>query len=194
MALAYTDIQIEIREISLKDRPQELYHISPKGTVPVLVIDDKTIIEESLDIITWSLKTKDNQTWLGKNPSKEMSLITTNDTTFKKWLDRYKYHDKYPENSKESYRDKCDIILSEYENKLGNTQYLLRNETSIADIAIFPFIRQFSNVDYKWFEDNYTYLKKWLEDISSSNLFISVMYKYDTWDSTNQPQIVNFNN
>jgi len=194
MALAYTNIEVELREISLRDRPQALYNVSQKGTVPVLITNDDIIIDESLDIILWSLKNDKDQTWLSKNSDKEIELITINDTTFKKWLDRYKYHDRYPENSKDYYRDKCATILSEYDKQLCNTKYLMQDEISISDIAIFPFIRQFANVDYQWFESNYTHLTNWLNNISSSSLFKSIMEKYNTWNEKDKPQIINFNN
>tara|TARA_Y100001970_G_scaffold47925_2_gene60665 strand:+ start:4594 stop:5175 length:582 start_codon:yes stop_codon:yes gene_type:complete len=192
MALSYCNIQVELREISLRDRPQSLYDISKKGTVPVILTKNKNVIDESLDIMIWALKKKNNQTWLNKD-NKEIDLINFNDTEFKKWLDKYKYHDRYPENSKESYRDKCNIILAKYENNLNNNQYLMSNKISIADIAIFPFIRQFANVDYKWFENNYFNLNKWLNNISSSKLFISIMNKYNTWDKNEEPMIIRFN-
>ena len=185
MALAYTKTKVELREISLKKRPEELYEASKKGTVPVLIINDNSVIDESLDIMLWALKSNSNQTWLPKNHDKELKIINTNDTLFKKWLDRYKYHDRYPENPKKYYRKKCDDILSEYENQLNNTKYLLRDSISIADISIFPFIRQFANVDYQWFENNYTKLTVWLEDICSSNLFIQIMKKYEMWNNKN---------
>ena len=193
MALAYADIKVELREISLRDRPRELYEVSSKGTVPVLITTDNSVIDESLEIMIWSLKCKENQTWLINESNVEFDLITDNDTTFKKWLDRYKYHDRYPEKSKEYYREHCNDILSIYEKQLNKTEYLLRNNISIADIAIFPFIRQFSNVDYEWFEKKYNKLRLWLKNISSSDLFISVMEKNDTWEKGSNPQIINFN-
>ena len=192
MALAYTDVQIEIREISLQNRPEELYEVSKKGTVPVLITVDNLVIDESLEIMLWTLKNNLNQTWLTKNFNQELEMINRNDTLFKKWLDRYKYYDKYPENSKEYYRKQCNYILSDYENQLNNTKYLLRNDMSISDIAIFPFVRQFANVDYQWFESNYNKLTCWFEEISSSNLFILIMKKYDTWNPKDKNMIINF--
>ena len=192
MALAYSNTEIELREISLRDRPTELYKASKKGTVPVLITTNNIVIEESLEIMLWVLENNINQTWLSEESDQEMKLIEENDTTFKKWLDRYKYHDRYPENSKEYYREHCDKILSEYENRLNKTKYLLRDDISIADVAIFPFVRQFANVDYDWFLNNYNHLKTWLEAIALSNLFLSVMNKYDLWKSENTPQIINF--
>ena len=190
MALAYSNFSIEIREISLRDRPDELYKTSSKGTVPVLIISDGTVIDESLEIILWTLKNNPNQTWLSENPKQEMDLITQNDTTFKKWLDKYKYHDRHPEESKEYYREQCQKILSEYEKQLMDNTYLLRNDISIADIAIFPFVRQFANVDYPWFESNFNLLKQWLESFCSSDLFLSIMNKYETWKNENKPTMI----
>ena len=190
MALAYSNFSIEIREISLRDRPDELYKTSSKGTVPVLIISDGTVIDESLEIILWTLKNNPNQTWLSENPKQEMDLITQNDTTFKKWLDKYKYHDRHPEESKEYYREQCQKILSEYEKQLMDNTYLLRNDISIADIAIFPFVRQFANVDYPWFESNFDLLKQWLENFCSSDLFSSIMNKYETWKNEDEPKMI----
>ena len=98
MALAYTNINVELREISLRDRPKELYDVSSKATVPVLITSDGVIIDESLDIMLWSLKNDLNQSWLSQDHKAELNMISKNDTVFKKWLDRYKYHDRYPEN------------------------------------------------------------------------------------------------
>ena len=190
MALAYTDVQVEIREISLQNRPEELYEVSKKGTVPVLITIDGLVIDESLEIMLWTLKNNLNQTWLIENHNKEIEMIDRNDILFKKWLDRYKYHDRYPENSKEHYRKNCSDILSDYENQLNNTKYFLRDSISIADIAIFPFVRQFANVDYQWFENNYNKLTSWLEEICSSNLFIQIMKKYEMWNNKNKSIII----
>ena len=134
MALAYINLEIELREISLRDRPQELYKASSKGTVPVLITPDNLIIDESLEIMIWALKNKSNQTWLTNNDSKELEMISKNDILFKKWLDRYKYHDRYPENSKKFYRDNCTKILDNYEVLLDKTKYLLSNDLNISDL------------------------------------------------------------
>jgi len=193
MALAYAKIEIEIREISLRDRPKELYKVSEKGTVPVVITTNDKVIDESLDIMLWALKNNLKQTWLPKEYKKELRMIDMNDTIFKKWLDKYKYHDRYPDESKEFYRENCRETLDTYETQLKNTKYLIANKINITDIAIFPFVRQFANVDYIWFENNYENLKKWLNEISNSNLFKSIMEKYDLWDPQNAT-IVNFDN
>ena len=193
MALAFTNTTIEVREISLRNRPKELYGVSSKGTVPVLITLDNLVIDESLKIMLWALTNYSNQTWLSKNSSKELEMIKINDIVFKKWLDKYKYHDRYPEESKEFYRDKCIPILNSYEIQLNNKKYLLSNQINIVDIAIFPFIRQFSNIDYLWFEKKYKNLEYWLEKFSTSNLFNSVMKKYDLWSEKRNKLIINFN-
>jgi len=189
MVLAYTKLKVEHREISLRNRPEELYKASPKGTVPVLITINDKVIDESLDIMLWALKNNPVQTWLPKEHSKELKMININDTIFKKWLDRYKYYDRYPDEPKEFYRENCREILDAYENQLKSTKYLTANEISIVDIGIFPFVRQFANVDYAWFENNYNNLKAWLNEICNSNLFKSIMEKHDLWDSAN---ILNF--
>ena len=193
MALAYTNIDVELREISLRDRPKELYDVSSKATVPVLITLDGLVIDESLDIMLWSLKNDSNQTWLPEDHKTELDMIGKNDIVFKKWLDRYKYHDRYPENSKEFYRDKCHDILFDYNNQLNKKKYLSSNHLSIVDVAIFPFVRQFSHIDYQWFENNYRKLELWFKEISSSKLFLSVMKKYDIWDNEKQGLLEDFN-
>ena len=193
MALAYTNIDVELREISLRDRPKELYDVSSKATVPVLITLDGLVIDESLDIMLWSLKNDSNQTWLPEDHKTELNMIGKNDIVFKKWLDRYKYHDRYPENPKEFYRDKCHDILFDYNNQLNKKKYLSSNHLSIVDVAIFPFVRQFSHIDYQWFENNYRKLELWFKEISSSKLFLSVMKKYDIWDNEKQGLLEDFN-
>jgi len=182
MALAYTDISFELREISLKNRPKELYRVSKKGTVPVLITSDNLVIDESLEIMLWALESHSKQQWLKDNYNQDLNIINNNNTEFKKWLDRYKYHDRYPEQSRKYYRGECCNILDVYENKLSNTKYILKNSISFVDIAVFPFIRQFAYVDYDWFSDYYNNLPSWLEKISSSDLFIQVMKKNELWD------------
>ena len=192
MVLAYSKIMVELREISLRDRPSELYKVSSKGTVPVLITTENIVIDESLDIMLWALKNDKNQILLSKEPLEELEMIKINDTIFKKWLDRYKYHDRYPENTKQFYRIKCEEFLNKYESHLNKNNYLINNKMTIADIAIFPFIRQFANVDYKWFESNFKNLELWLENFSNSDLFKSVMDKYPIWNLDEEIHLIDF--
>ena len=60
MALSYSKIKVELKEILLSNRPSELYAISIKGTVPVLRVNNNIVIEESLDIMKWALMQNDS--------------------------------------------------------------------------------------------------------------------------------------
>ena len=191
MALSKSEIEIELREISLKNRPDSLYTISPKGTVPVLQISNTEIIDESLQIMLWAIE-KSNLDWLGKNPKKQIDMIKINDTDFKYWLNRYKYSDRYPEKSINFYKDNCTIILSTYEEILNQEKYLFDSKYQLADIAIFPLIRQCENVDPSWFADNLPNLSQWLNQIKLSNVFLSVMNKYELWDEDKSGLIIRF--
>lgn len=191
MALSKSKIKIELREISLKNRPDSLYTISPKGTVPVLQIGNNEIIDESLQIMLWAIE-KSNLDWLEKNPKKQIDMIKINDADFKYWLNRYKYADRFPEKSINEYQDNCKKILSIYENSLNETEYLFDSKYQLADIAIFPLIRQCENVDPSWFADNFPNLSRWLDQIKLSNLFLSVMNKYELWDEDKSGLIIRF--
>ena len=126
MALATAQIEVELREISLKNRPQELYNISSKATVPVLQLSDSTVIDESLDIMYWALE-KPSSDWLNYEFKKQNKMISFNDFKFKPWLDKYKYSIRFPEASVQSYQKQCEKMLLPYENDLSRTKYLIDN-------------------------------------------------------------------
>ena len=186
MALSYAGVAVEIREISLKQKPASMLQVSPKGTVPVLVLTDGTVLEQSLDIINWALLQSDRDDWAVQADlnAKKLTdaLIASNDGEFKKALDQYKYAIRFPENPPEIYRAQGELFLTGLENLLKQTTYLCRDQLSKADIAIFPFVRQFSMVDEAWFENaQYPKLKAWLNGLLDSELFLGVMQKYPTW-------------
>ena len=182
MALRYSGIPVDIHEVSLKAKPQEMLRLSPKGTVPVLVLQDGTVIDESLDVMRYALAQNDPDDWLmqGRNEQVTLaeSLIAENDNAFKAALDRYKYAIRYPEKSREESRAEGEVFLQQLENLLGNTRYLCRDTCSYADIAIFPFIRQFALADEAWFAQSpYTALQNWLDGLIKSQLFLGIMEK-----------------
>tara|TARA_B100000686_G_C16632607_1_gene885555 strand:+ start:161 stop:742 length:582 start_codon:yes stop_codon:yes gene_type:complete len=191
MALAYSEITVDLREISLKNRPKSLYEVSKKGTVPVLCINDNKVIDESLDIMLWSLKNKDSNGWINNNLDSQLEIIENNDTQFKHWLDKYKYFDRYPEKNRDYYRNRCNDFLIQINDMLMKNKFLMSDSLALVDIAIFPFIRQFSNVDQKWLYVNYENIFIWLEGLLKSELFISVMNKYS--ENNGESLIVNFN-
>lgn len=181
MALKYAGIDVEIREISLKNKPKSMLDVSPKATVPVLVLQEGAVIEESLDIMRWALQQRDSDGWLSANELGR-ELIAENDGSFKQALDKYKYAIRFPEQSAETYRAQGEVFLQKVESLLNQSTYLLKEQISQADIAIFPFVRQFSGVDVDWFETApYPKLKAWLKGLVESELFISTMEKQPTY-------------
>ncbi|MFQ6334326.1 glutathione S-transferase [Methylophilus sp. 3sh_L] len=182
MAIWVANIQVEVREISLREKPAHLLQISPKGTVPVLQLQDGTVLEQSLDIMQWALAQSDPQGWLNADPEAVNALITINDGDFKKALDRYKYPDRYPEHAQQVYREQGEQFLQRLEAALEQHDYLLGDKHSMADVAIFPFIRQFAAVDAEWFASSaYPKLRVWLEGWLQSPLFAEVMQKFPTY-------------
>lgn len=183
LAIACSGLTVELREILLRDKPLAMLDISPKATVPVLQMLDGTVLDESLDIMLWALKQGDNKYWLGeKYRTVTDSLINHNDGKFKYFLDRYKYADRYPEFPSFYYRQQAEEFLAELEQRLTQSAYLCTEHPTLADMAIFPFIRQFSMVDQQWFDSSpYRALQTWLQQWLKSPLFLSVMYKYQPW-------------
>ncbi len=184
MVLKRAGIRCELREVRLKDKPAEMLRISEKGTVPVLQLQDGKILDESLAIMLWALEQHDPDSWLAVDEGRAQELISRNDLDFKVKLDRYKYHARHPEHSQEYYREQAKEFLSELEDLLAATagRGLLQGRTSLADIALFPFIRQFARVDWGWFcQGHYKFLKRWLAALEESELFLSIMHKHPPW-------------
>jgi len=191
MVLSYMEVSVELREVLLNERPQSLYKISSKGTVPVLLLKDGKVLDESLDIMRWAIKQGEQKLYEDKL-NEQNQLIKYNDTKFKYWLDKYKYHVRYLEHSREYYQRKCSKTLAEYDMRLRENAYLMGDRIGLADIAIFPFIRQCANVDQNWFNNKYPNLNQWLEIWKQSRLFKSVMMKYNQWKLGDELLIVNF--
>jgi len=187
MALAIANIKCELREVVLRDKPEEMLAISNKGTVPVLQLNDGQIIEESLDVMYWALAKSDPEQWLQADQNETRSLIKDNDIEFKEMLDRYKYFTRYPEHDQLHYRKQAEMHLRDLEQRLckNEAKGLLTTRTTLADIAIFPFIRQFSKVDPDWFADSpFPDLRRWLKSLEEGELFRRIMKKYPAWKTT----------
>ena len=185
MAIKKAEINIELREVLLRNKPPQLLTISAKATVPVLQLPDGTVIDESLDIMHWALTQNDPDNCLQKEIAKDiLQLIQWNDGEFKYYLDRYKYADRYPEHDEIFYRIKGEVFLIELEKRLTKKNFLCSNDFSLADMAIFPFIRQFAHVHLDWFQaSEYSHLKPWLSKHIESPLFVSIMEKYPSWQA-----------
>lgn len=186
MALWYSGVHCELREVVLKDKPQAMLEMSAKGTVPVLVLTE-TVIDESIDVMRWALQDSDPDSWL--TSSLDHPLVTRNDDYFKYYLDRYKYFDRYPEHSQEMYLEKACIFITELEKKFNDGQIFLNGKRlSSLDVAIFPFVRQFAFVDKAKFDGlPYPKVQRWLSMLLESDLFKAVMLKYPAWQPQQTP-------
>ena len=191
MALKYSGVSVLLREVELKNKPRQMLLCSAKGTVPILVLANRTTIDESRDIMLWALNLNDSEHWLTENSSTDINqLLDDNDFTFKNWLDRYKYAVRYPEQTVEYYRNQGEQFLASLEHRLSEHRFLMGDTISMADIGIFPFIRQFSFVDNDWFyQSPYEYLQNWLDYFLQSELFLDVMEKYPPWTELSEPVI-----
>jgi glutathione S-transferase len=166
-----------------------MLEVSPKGTVPVLILPCGTVIDESLNIMLWALKQNDPDNWLcDENKSESDMLIKRNDTVFKQALDRYKYPSRYPNEESANATQIALKILCDIDRRLKVNTMLLGHYISLADVAIFPFIRQFASVDKDWFDRlSLEFLQKWLNTYLINPLFINVMQKYNPWQSGDTP-------
>ena len=196
LAIKISEIFVEIREIMLKDKPLEFLNLSPKGTVPVLVTTSGKILEESLDIINWALNKNDPKKWLanGQLSQNQINQLLDNlENEFKPSLDKYKYTNRFESVDKDFHRDKNLSFLWYLDDLLKKNKALNCSHLSLVDYAIFPFIRQFRNVDSEWFDSlNFNFLKKWLFELIDSNDFLSIMIKYKKWEPTNTPIYTKF--
>jgi glutathione S-transferase len=188
MAIASSGMQVILREISLRDKPQSLLDISSKATVPVLLTPERRVIDESLDIMLWALRQSDPSAWLNNI---NYALIENNDGPFKQWLDRYKYADRYPEQSQQFYRQQGEQTLLMLEHALADSAFLSGNTVTLTDIAIFPFIRQFVSVEQGWFENApYPNTRQWLDYLLTSELFQKTMHQYLPWKMDDEEQVL----
>ena len=188
MAIKYSGIQVELREVVLKNKPIAFLQASPGGTVPVLVITSGTVLHESADIIQWALAQSDHDHWLSAQQESEiLAWVQSNDEEFKPLLDRYKYAIRYPEPMSAD-RDRAAFFLQALEQALGRHDYLCGPQITWADIAVFPFVRQWASVDKAWFDQApYPHVQKWLDHWLNHDLFVSVMAKYSAWEQGAEP-------
>ncbi|VAW80970.1 hypothetical protein MNBD_GAMMA15-1776 [hydrothermal vent metagenome] len=191
LALKLAGLPVELREVDLNAVPVELSAASSKDTVPVLITPDGTVIDESWDVVQWAFRQSDPDNWLGDDERHVIpadQVLEINDFSFKEDLDHYKYFERYPEHPQAYYRERGEEFLEELEETLSQSRYLLGDQPTLADIAVFPFIRQFVNVDRDWFDQTpYVHLRKWLDEWLASELFESVMVKHPVWKPGGAP-------
>lgn len=186
LALAISGTQCELREIKLSDKPEAMLAASPKGTVPVLILPSGRVIDQSIDIMRWALAQHDPENWLDRD---DLKLINANDSAFKHHLDRYKYPERYGTDP-DRHKNEALIFLHELDARIAGAGQLCGPERGLTDLAIAPFVRQFSAVDHAWFDEQpLPHLKLWLERHLASDLFATIMVRHAPWTLGNPPTL-----
>ena len=170
MSIVRESFEVELREVVLRDRPDHMMEISPKGTVPVLLLADGTVIEESLEIM---------QHVLGWNLSaEEAHWVERNDEEFKFHLDRYKYPNRYDDVDEMEQRTLASAYLNDLDARLGEGPAFAAQLND----ALFPFVRQFANHDRDWFDaQSWANVHAWLAQHLESEEFKRCMKKEKQW-------------
>ena len=187
-------LQIDLREVNLKQKPAEMIAASAKGTVPILVLGNEqqppTVIDESLDVMLWALAQNDPDDLLHECDStllpNMLKLIAQFDAEFKTCLNTYKAAKRYREDNVTECRQACEVFLQELENRLATTEtqqpFIMSDQESLADISLLPFIRQFAKVERQWYlQSPYPNVRQWLNHYLQSPMFTKVMAKHDLW-------------
>jgi len=189
MALRYAAVDYELREVSLGHKPSALLRASSKGTVPVLCLPGGKVIEESLDVMRWALAQHDPDCWLRAEWRAETrSLVEENDWEFKRHLEHYKYWERFPPHPQSYYRIQAEAFLLRLEQCLARNRYLFSADLTFADVAIFPFVRQFALVDKTWFDQApFPRLQNWLETFLESSVFVEAMRSFPVWQEGDLP-------
>lgn len=202
LAIAASGVTCQLREVVLRDKPEALRLASPKATVPVLVLPDGKVIDESLDIMHWALGIQDPQHYLQpeQGSTEQMrALVAANDGPFKKHLDCYKYPDRHTDDEaftdassfSAQHRAQASEQLMGLNARIEEQGYLMGSRPCLADLAIAPFVRQFAQVDRAWFDAQpWPALSAWLLKFQARPLFLSIMDKYPAW--TPESEVVHF--
>jgi glutathione S-transferase len=183
-------LQIDLREVNLKQKPVEMLAASAKGTVPILVLNNEqpppTVIDESLDVMLWALTNNDPDNLLHSHDQsalpKMLVFIRLFDDEFKTCLNAYKAAKRYREDNVIECRQACEVFIQELENRLIESSFLMSAQESLADIALVPFIRQFAKVERQWYlQSPYPRVRQWLNFYLQSGMFTKVMAKHEFW-------------
>lgn len=190
---------VALRDVVLTNKPPEMILASAKATVPVLVLNEieqksgesaaavaTNVIDESLDIMLWSLKHSDPHDLLHSESPEKLSamlvLINDFDLEFKQRIEAYKCAKRYHEDNLIECRIACEDYIKKLEIRLTQHPFLFSEKESLADIALLPFIRQFARIERQWYlQSPYPKLKKWLNNYLQSAMFTKVMAKHPLW-------------
>jgi glutathione S-transferase len=191
LALQASGVAVELREIALKDKPAEMLAASPKGTVPVLVLPNGTVIEQSLEIMLWALQQNDPLGWLSQTTAaidEALANIAFNDGPFKQALDRYKYPGRFALADGLAYRQQACTVVQQWEDRLAMQPFLNGTHWGLLDAAIAPFVRQFAHTDKGWFaSQHWPRLQSWLAAFEASPALAGVMAKVPVWSPDAAP-------
>lgn len=189
LGLHAAQIEVELREILLRDKPDLFLERSPKGTVPVLDLGNE-VIEESHDILKWALAQSDPDDVQhgGEDLDAMHALIEQSDREFKPLLDRYKYPSRYNLENGNPARDEALPFVDMLNDRLADGGFLFHGKLSVADLGIWPFIRQFAHVDRDWFwAQDRPHLIAWLDYFLASDRFKAIMPKFTPWADGDDP-------
>lgn len=190
LAIKASGQAVHLREILLRDKPEPFLAASAKGTVPVLMLPDGRVIDESRDVMFWALSMADPQGWLAiYHQDKEAVMVHLEalDGDFKHHLDRYKYASRYEEADELSHQRAGAVYLSNWNDILSRQPALSGQALGLLDYATLPFVRQFRIANIDWFDSqDWPYLHRWLGDFLQSALFASIMEKYKPWKETGE--------
>jgi len=188
-AILLAQQSVSLRAIVMQNKPPEMLRLSPKGTVPVLVLEimnKTTVIDESLDIMLWALNLSDPDNLLYSQDAdalvEMLQIINDSDKDFKPKLEQYKRAKRFHGNDEEQCRLLCEPFIQVLEYRLTQHEFFMGSTLSLLDYALLPFIRQFSRVNRQLFlHGPYTHLQSWLNYHLQSRLFSKAMFKYPLW-------------
>ena len=186
LAIGASGVTVVLREVVLRDKPAAMIAASPKATVPVLVLPDGLVIDESLAIMRWALARHDPDGWLARD---DPALVAVNDGAFKHHLDRYKYADRHPADGID-HRAAATDILRALDARIARHGALVGDRPGLADMAIFPFVRQFAATDRGYFDGlRLPALRGWLDRLAESPFFATVMRRQPAWREGDAPVV-----
>lgn len=187
MGLDAAKIAVEHREVRLRDKPQAMLDASPKGSVPVLVLTDGTVIDESIDILEYALSVDDPEEW-ARDREKDRADAEAFLDQFKHHLDRYKYASRYDPDVERGavdlgHRKQAMDLLADLSQPLDNHAFLRGGRPRLIDIALFPFVRQFAAVERDWWKETASKgLQVWLSHWLNDSRFKRIMTKHPVWE------------
>lgn len=191
MALLVAGIAFDAHEVSLRDKPSAMLALSPKGSVPVMLLPGGEVLEQSWDIMRWSLEQHAvRHWWAAAQTAENLEWLASNDGIFKHHLDRYKYPERYANADRSMHREQAlEHFLRPLEQRLANSEFLGGDDACATDLAIFPFIRQFAAVEPAWFaQAPLRAIRDWLSRWTASPLFLQCMVKLPAQTNCPFPQ------